>query len=47
MKKAFVVVGILGLASLGFVLAQSMMDGYSQGMMGGMSMAIYTPMPSP
>ena len=42
MKKAFVVIGILGLASLGWVLAQGMMGGYSQGMMGGMRMAIYT-----
>ncbi len=42
MKKAFVIVGILGLASLGLVLAQGMMGGYSQGMMGGMRMAIYT-----
>lgn len=42
MKKAFVVIGILGLASLGLVLAQGMMGGYSQGMMGGMRMAVYT-----
>jgi hypothetical protein len=42
MKKAFVIVGILGLASLGLVLAQGMMGGYTQGMMGGMRMAVYT-----
>jgi hypothetical protein len=42
MKKALVVIGILGLASLGLVLAQGMMGGYSQGMMGGMRMAVYT-----
>jgi hypothetical protein len=42
MKKAFVVIGMLGLASLGLVLAQGMMGGYSQGMMGGMRMAVYT-----
>jgi hypothetical protein len=42
MKKAFVIIGILGLASLGLVLAQGIMGGYSQGMMGGMRMAIYT-----
>jgi hypothetical protein len=41
MKKALVIVGILGLASLGLVLAQGMMGGFSQGMMGGMRMAIY------
>jgi hypothetical protein len=42
MKKAFVVIGMLGLASLGLVLAQGMMGGYTQGMMGGMRMAVYT-----
>ena len=47
MKKAFVIVGVLGLASLGLVLAQGMMGGYSQGMMGGMRMAIYTPNAKP
>jgi hypothetical protein len=42
MKKAFMVIGVLALASLGWVLAQGMMGGYTQGMMGGMRMAIYT-----
>ena len=41
MKKTFVIIGILGLASVGWVLAQGMMGGYSQGMMGAVRMGIY------